>query len=389
MLALVESTVRIIVTGLPQELDKLVESFRFRPEGYFHADSYQVYRMTQGERGWDGYNYPFHRRDENTGEILRGRRDELLQKCKLLGFKVDTRRLLPRPYAHLKVEDIPDDLIKSSFKLDHGQKQAVADWLAHGIGISRMAVNSGKTATFAAAAAYIKRLYPNARFLYFTQTERLVRQVYDSMRQFLPDWDITQYGGGKQHKDGKDMVVATIAILGRHFKVLKDTGWFKTFMGVLIDESHHSQSATCERVLRSMAAYFRMAASDSMKEGDAAKHNKILGLCGPVRNEVRQITLITEGRSAAPMIYLVDVPAWKDRFRHLGKEAEPLSDAWFYLNGKWYRGKYVGPCIRIGRRRPDSYEDPDSARRQFRICKSGCAYHCPGDAFAAGQRQRC
>jgi len=92
------------------------------------------------------------------------------------------------------------------------------------------------TVMFAAASAMVKRRYPKARFLYFTQSERLVRQVHSELTKFLPDWHITRFGGGSKDESGKDIVVVTGAMLNTHFKRLKNEGWFKTFMGVLVDE---------------------------------------------------------------------------------------------------------------------------------------------------------
>lgn len=344
MVALQETATRILVTAEEAELETLRLAFRYRPLNYYRADSYQVFKMSGGTQGWDGYRYPLLRKTRTGGEILRGRKDEVLAVCAKQKFAVDATKLLASPYAALTLDALPEKLIKADYDLDEKQRTAIVEWLRHGMGIAHFAVNAGKTATFAGAAAYVKQGYPDARFLYYTPSERLVKQSCAELKRFLPDWDITQFGGGgKRDKSGKDMVVCTQAILSRNFEELLREGWFETFIGVMIDESHHAQSPTAEQVLRSMASFFRMAASDSMKESDPDKFNKIVGLCGPVRCSVTSGELIAKGRSAKPHIYLVDVKEWRGRYEALEHEPELNSTAWTLADGNWIKGAYLGP----------------------------------------------
>ena len=800
---------------------ELKARFRYHPKNYYRADAYQLFKLTGGERGWDGYRYPFQLKTQLGGEILRGRKSELLELCRQLGYQVNLDRCLVSPFKDLKLSDIPNDLIKADFQLDHNQKQAIVEWLKHGIGGANMAVNSGKclgrgtpvlcfdgstkaveevrvgdllmgpdskprrvlalgsgngpmfkvvqgngdayscngdhilalessgyyrrgsgkygsksqrrssgerievsvidylkwpktkraqhkgykagqisfpeapvmldpyflglwlgngnsanttwrlssplgkgagawknpllarlrqlrvvmdkhipsvylrnsaevrwrllsglidtdgaigahgveltftkerlaadalwllrslglrasltpkkttcqtgaegiawriwakgdfsqvttaalrkhswpspkrglryavkveeisagtwfgftldgdglfllgdftvthnTATFAAAAAYVKRHFPDARFLYFTYAERLVKQVMEAMGTFLPDWNITQYGGGgKRDLTGKDMVIATQAILNRNYARLEQQGFFKTFHALLLDEcvvgstvvklskgecsirkiafrnkpvlvktynettgqienktaravakgrkpillvrtktraiyctanhpfltargwvsagdltcsdnvrclskavydwqskaapllssrmyqsdggileytrivsvtatgrleevfdltvddnhsffgndilihnSHHCQSPSAEKVLRGCAAYFRLAASDSLKESDPDKFNRISGLCGPVLWQVTSSTLIEQSRSAAPQLYLVDIPSWRGKYSHVSHVPEKRSVAWTLVDSVWLKGTYLGPLYSL------------------------------------------
>ncbi len=345
MVSLLETATRLIVTGPEKVLQILKLDLRYRPKDYFRADAYQLFKMTGGERGWDGYRYPLALKTSTAGEILRGHKDAVLALCAQHAFPVDTRKLLPLPFADLTVDQVRDDLIQAPFVLDTAQKTAVVEWLKHGIGVAHIAVNGGKTAAFASAAALIKQQFPEARFLYFTFTERLVNQVFKSMSEFLPDWHITQYGGGAGKRDatGKDMVVATQAILHRHYRQLVKDRWFTTFMGLLLDESHHCSSPTAERVILTSSAFFRLGASDSTKEADPDRWRKILGLCGPVRCRVSSTELISQGRSAAPTLYLVDIPEWKHRFAGKDHEVKPRSAAWTLVDGAWVKALYLGP----------------------------------------------
>jgi superfamily II DNA or RNA helicase len=342
---------------------------RFRPESYWRSEAYQLFKISNGERGWDGYAYPLkglnvRPKPNDVAEANRGHLDTIVGLAKAFGIQLDLSKLLPRPFHDLVPDDLPDDLIEADFELDEGQRRCITSWLVHTMGVQHIAVNGGKTACFAAVAEMIKRKYPTARVLYTTQTERLVRQAYRDMCGFLPGWDISQFGGGKKNREGRDMVISTNAIIGRNFKILKGEKWFKSFMVVLFDESHHASSPTCQKFLPEIPAFFRLGASDSMKEGDEGRSVTITGLVGPRRDEIRDLELIEAGRSAKPYIYLVDVQEWTDKFKDYGHVAKPDSNAWCLLDGKWVRGVYVGPVYeRIKQGEPGLAVEGDGFRR--------------------------
>lgn len=350
MITLYESATKIIVTGEPHELDALIESIRFRPLNYEYVDSYVLFQTTEGTSGWDGYRYPLVRKTRTAAEILRGRREDVIATCRDQKLKVDLSKLFVSPFVNLKVEDLPDDLVVASFHLDARQKRAVVEWLRHGIGILHASVNAGKTVTFAAAAAMVKRKYPDARFLYFTPSERLVQQAVKDLRGFLPTWDISQYGGGgKRNKDGKDMVVCTTAILARNFTQLSRENWLKTFECLLMDECHHHSSPSSLLIMNACDAPFRFGASDSLKQADPDKHHQIVGLCGPVRSRITAGELVRDGRSAKPHVYVVDVPEWRYKFSQIPRTAERLSPAWVAIDGVWQKATYLGPLYQLDR----------------------------------------
>ena len=297
-------------------------------------DSYRMYEMTGGQQGWDGRIKPIKRLADGAAEVGRGYRDDVVKACKELGFGADTSRLLPRPFSALTAEDVPEDILAADFTLDYGQRCCVAAWLVHGIGVNRVTVSGGKTAIFAAAAAVIKRQFPEARFLYITPSERLVSQTYKEMRRFLPKWDVGKFGGGSHEKMAEDMVVCTAAILNRHFAKLTQERWWKRFMAVLYDESHHASSESSGKILSVCPAYFRLGASDSMKVNDPIKASTIKGLLGPIRWNIEAKPLIQTGRLAQPWIYVVDCKEWRDMHKGLGHRAPIGSTAWVQLSGQ-------------------------------------------------------
>lgn len=347
MITLYENATHIIVTGKPNELDTLGEDFKFRPEGHFFALSYQRFKASKGEEGWDGYMRPLQRLNSSSAKILRGRKEDVIRYAKVDGFKVDLSHLLEYPFAELEIDDVPPDIISGDHGLDVNQRRCICDWLAMGIGFNKVTVGGGKTATFAGAAAMIKQRYPEARFLYVTQAERLVRQVTREMKKFLPEFEIGQYGGGVKQPNAKDMVVCTVAMLAKHFNALQNKHWFETFICVLYDEVHHAGSATSKKVLLAIPAYFRLGASDTGKENDIVRYNDCRGLFGPMLNEVHAAPLINEGRLARPHIYVVDIPEWVGRMREVPYRPEVGSPAFMLLESEWVKGTYAGPVYEV------------------------------------------
>lgn len=238
MIHLKETAVRLFFTGERAELRLIRERFRFRPNGYFHSQKFTIYTMTDGKEGWDGYIYPFQivgQGNNTTGTVLRGRLPEVLAFCRKQRIEVDVNGLLPRPLASLSMQDVTPDLLVSEHELDERQRRTIHQWLIHGYGVGHMAVNSGKTMTFAGAAAMVRQHYPKAKVLYITFTERLVNQARKDFKAFLPAENVTQFGGGKHDKDG-DIVLTTVSMLNKHFRELLLSKWFQRFMVVMYDE---------------------------------------------------------------------------------------------------------------------------------------------------------
>lgn len=346
MIRLSEGPVKITLSGESREIRTIAQKLRYHPKGYFHSPRFQAYRLTDGQEGWDGFICPirFIEEDGTLADCLRGHKDSIVRVGRELGFSVSLRDCLESPFKELVADDLPDDLIQADFPLDEYQRESIAFWLRHGMGVNKIAVNGGKTAMFAAAAAMIKRKFDDdGRCLYVTQSERLAKQVYSELKKFLPGWNITQYGGSRKDNTGKDIVVCTVAMLWRNVRELVASGWLKTFIAVMYDESHHAASDTSQKLLMAMSAYFRLGASDTRREKNPADVAKIRGLLGPIRYVVPVKTYIDLGRSAKPTIYIVEVPEWRDRFNALPHLATPGTQAWALIGNEWKKGTYIGP----------------------------------------------
>ena len=350
MIALHENATHVIITGKPRELNVLEDHFAFRPPGYFFALAYQRWKVSKGDEGWDGFTRPMQRVNEVTCKILRGRKEAVIKLAELEGFEVNLDGLLEYPFADIEIDDIPPDCVAGKFQLDMNQRQCILDWLKAGIGFNKVTVGGGKTMTFAGAAACIKKKYPDARFLYVTPSERLVRQVTTEMKKFLPKWRIGQCGGGHHDFEAEDMVICTVAMLNRHYNDLIATQWFDGFLGILYDEVHHAGSKTSKKILLSIPAYFRLGASDTAKEDDPVRWNEIQGLFGPMLNEVHAAPLIDIGRLARPHIYIVDMPEWVGRMSHVPFRPDLGSPANLLLDGDWVKGTYAGPVYELDKK---------------------------------------
>lgn len=346
MLKLYENAVWLRVVGPPAWLDDIGNYFKFRPNGYLYAPSYERWKISGGEDGWDGYIRPLRRISDCEGIFLRGYKHKLIEYAESKNYEIDDQKLLRNPFVNVTPDDIPDDLIAGDFKLDAFQKNCIYVWVKNGIAVNKVSVNGGKTASFCGAIAYIKRSMPKARFLYLTDRERLVTQVTKEMKRFLPHLDIGQFGGGSKDKDAKDVVVCTIAMLNKHFKKLQSESFFNTYVAVCYDECQSAGSKTSKKIMLALSAYFRFGASDTAKESDPARYNDIMGLLGPTLSNVESAPLIQMGRSAVPHIYVVDRPDWMNRFSHVGYKAEVNSPAYILAEGAWRKAVYLGPVYK-------------------------------------------
>lgn len=347
--AITESATALTIKGEAVVMKAMDAHFAFRPDGYWRSEAYQRYKATEGKKGWDGYKRPLKLAYSKLGTIQRGFLSEVKDWCEKHRVEI-TGRLLPRPFDAVTADDIPPDIIKADFELDMQQRACVAALVRNAIGRVKVTVSGGKTAIACAVAALVKQRYPKARFLYFAPTERLVNQVAVEARKFLPDWDISQYGGntvpkGKKdtRKDGKDMVVVTNAIMGRNHASLVSSGWLKTFWGLLVDECHHAASDTMEGVLLDSPAFLRVGLSDTTKEDDDTIASALTGLLGPILETVTAEAYIASGRIAKPHIYVVRREEWKNKLEDVPYVPVIGTPAWAYLDKQWHKGTYEGP----------------------------------------------
>lgn len=341
MIHVKETASRLILTGRREDLKVLSDAYRVRPPNYFMNPRFVLYKKTKGEKGWDGYLYLMKVKGP-TGTLARGFLEDLKTKATQFGIALDLTATLKRPYEGMTLDDVPTDLVVSEHSDYPHQREIVWQWLRHNIGIGEITVSGGKSRSFCMVASMLKRKLKKIRVLYLVPTERLVKQATADAKGFLPDWNVTQYGGSKRDRSG-DLVVATYAIVGRNFGELID--WLHSFNVLLVDEAHHASSPTLKKIITEVPAYFKFGATDSAKEDDPVRGMEIQGLLGPVLTRMTAGPLIERGDLAQPTIYVVDNQDWQDRFAHLPHQALPETPAWAYVNGEWKKATYLGPAV--------------------------------------------
>ncbi len=368
-----ETPTKLYISGSVDCLDRLAGFFSYRPDRYWMSPKYQAYKrhqdkiaaakasgqvslaqsLEQASVGWDGFvrlmvKFPVA---EPTMVTRRGHLMAIRERCAEFGYSVDESGLIPNAFSHLTIDDIPDDLLAVELDRDQWeiQKRCMLAWLINGMARNQVTVSGGKTITFCAAAAMVKRRYPKSRIIYLTPTERLVNQVTTEARRLLPGWSITQFGGGVADNTGADMVVCTWAMLHSRYKTLVHQRWFETFNTVLIDECQSATGKTAQRVLLTVPAYFRFAASDTAREDSPNLQMELQGLCGGISERVQTIELIQLDRIAAPTIEVIKCPAWRRKFAGLGSEPEIGSKAHALVGGAWYSGVYAGPAFELNK----------------------------------------
>ena len=351
MICIQEKSSFLYLTGDNNDLYTLSDALKFKHPNAWNIDLYRLWRNTDGKKGWDGMIKPLKIDRSGVGVILRGHKDDLLARMAKMKINLDRNsKLLDSPFKDMTTDDIDPRCIAGEFPLDQNQIQCILQWLRHGTGIGKIAVNGGKTAAFAGFAATLKQHMGDARFVYITDRERLQSQVGGEMPKFLPGWDITKFGGGDNDCEGKDLVVCTLAMLRKHKDDLQAMGWFNTFNAVMFDESHHAAADSSEDlVCRFGGAFFKVGASDTIKEEDPIAQMRVTGLLGPVRMQVDQLELIEAGRSAQPHIYIVDPPGWRGRHEATPYQPEIGSKAWALINGSpdLTPGIYKGPVMKL------------------------------------------
>jgi superfamily II DNA or RNA helicase len=345
MVTLEESNVRVWLKGERGELDALVERLRFHPPEYWRSPKYQLWKRTDGKSGWDGTLTLVHRVARDQAWVQRGHQERLLAAAAQEDIEVEWKERR-KPLAGITVDDVPPDLLKG-LTLDLDQRTCVAELCRNAFGTVEITTSGGKTAVLFSVALLIRRRFPDARFLYVTPSERLVRQVVKEARKLAPSLRVSQFGGGVKSETGRDMVVATMASLNRNHDRFLVSGWYKTFSGLLFDEVHHVGAPATRKVVGDIPTFFRFGASASVKDSsrpqDKMRGLAVEGAFGPARHRTTLAPLIEVGRVAKPILYLVDCPEWNNRFQDLPNRAKKGTKAWCLMGEGWKRGTYVGP----------------------------------------------
>src|SRR2546426_7587684 len=110
MLTTQEPAPRLYLDGPGDQLDQVSDALKFRPDNYWRADSYQIYKLSHGKSGWDGYLRPLRVRHGQVaagGGARRGRLGPVLGARGMLGPPGGRSGPLPPPVSPPAPNDLP------------------------------------------------------------------------------------------------------------------------------------------------------------------------------------------------------------------------------------------------------------------------------------------
>jgi superfamily II DNA or RNA helicase len=147
-------------------------------------------------------------------------------------------------------------------------------------GIYKAPAGSGKTATVLFA---IKTLA--CKSIILVHTKDILWQWQERAREFLgEDYPVGQIGDGI-FEISDYMTIASVSTLDSRFERLEEDGFFDEFSFVCLDECHHAQAETFNRVLDRFSAKYRIGVSATPdKTGNFALAKAVLG---PIIHETK------------------------------------------------------------------------------------------------------
>lgn len=175
------------------------------------------------------------------------------------------------------------------------QLEAVRKLLAFERGVAKMATNSGKTAVIAALSQVI-----DGKILILVTKKDLLYQTENKLELRLSEY-IGLIGDG--HLDTDRVTVGMVQTLVKRIPILQK-GYLDTLDCVIFDECHHLPSKTAQQVMFAIPAPMRFGFSGTPLSYTALPDLVLMGATGPVRVEVTNQDLISEGISATPIVYI-------------------------------------------------------------------------------------
>ena len=186
-----------------------------------------------------------------------------------------------------------------------------------------LATGAGKTVIF----SHLPLVRPDSiPMLVLAHREELLGQAADKIRASNPDLAVEIEQGQKNYAGHVDVVVASVATLGRSGSArLKrfDPGYFKV---VVVDEAHHAAAETYRRVLDHFPDALRLGVTATPRRGDKVRLDDIFD---EIVYERTMVDLIEEGWLAPPRAYRFTSSADLSTVRIVGGdyEAKGLSSA--------------------------------------------------------------
>lgn len=217
-----------------------------------------------------------------------------------------------------------DDIVMRDY-----QAEAVESFLAHGFGILKMPIRSGKTKT---AARVIWKLQQPTLFI--VPSKLLLRQTVQSLQECFPDESIGAIGDGQWNIQRITVVIVASFVSARKTKKALYKKLCERVGLVIFDESHHlSSDGWCEVMMDFLARYrLGLSATPMLDKAKAAGKGVIWlkAACGPIRADVDISEMIRKGHLVAPTFHLYRFQAEEKHKER--KWSQGLADDVIFLN---------------------------------------------------------
>jgi superfamily II DNA or RNA helicase len=204
-------------------------------------------------------------------------------------------------------------IFRDKVEVRQEQVDAVRAALTRGKGILHCATNFGKTEVACwICDEYRRQCNKIPRVLFLIHRKQLAVQTMKRFQKHLGDSiPITMIGAGKKGIPNKGILVATTQTASN---VLRRVA-FRRFMErcniLFIDEFHINKAWQVSRTVNQCAAPMRFGLSGTIDKENKIKWMHYKAMTGPIIAETRNEELVKLGRSAKPIIRMVEVQSQK------------------------------------------------------------------------------
>jgi superfamily II DNA or RNA helicase len=193
------------------------------------------------------------------------------------------------------------------------QISAIREALSRGRGILHCATNFGKTEVACAICSeyhYQRKELP--RVLLLIHRKQLAVQTMKRFQQHLGESiPVTMLGAGKKDVPDKGILIAMPQTATKMLKRAALRRFNERCNILFIDEFHVNKAWQISRIVAQCAAPMRFGLSGTIDKENKIKWMHYKGMTGPIIAETRNKELVDLGRSAKPIIRMVEVHAKK------------------------------------------------------------------------------
>jgi len=217
------------------------------------------------------------------------------------GFLETIEKKWPEISIRKNRNSIKPKMISISCKLRDYQINAVSTSLKKKRGIIYAPTGSGKTVI---AAALISSI---GNCIFIVHTRALLEQQREDLKNLLGE-EIGVLGSGEREIN-KTMVCTIQSLSNLEKRELKK---FEHYQMLLVDEAHHSHSASYQKILKAIKAPYRFGLTATPHRlWTKEEYMKTTAFLGPIIFEVKYKELEEKGYLACPIVYIFTVRHFK------------------------------------------------------------------------------